>query len=366
MHLPPAELARRLSRFHDVLHEREIHAALIVDPKNVRYLSGFTGEDSALLVTQHERFLLTDFRFIHEAAESAKGWTVVTEPLGLMEKAGAVARKCRVKTLAIEPGAMRLTDLPPLRKAAGKIKLKQEHCMVAELRLAKSDWEVNCIESALRIQETSFNRVCSTLADGSTERDVAAALRHDMVLSGADDQAFDTLVQFGLNSSIPHGRPTQRLLKKASIVLIDWGAKCAGYHTDLTRTFFWGKISSHLLKLHSVVFEAHHALIARIAPGVALADVDQAAHAVIDKAGFKTGFCHSTGHGIGLDLHEYPAISGHAKGVVREGMVLAVEPGVYLPGVAGIRVEDIVLVTRMGCRVLSRLKYGSRWDGSND
>ena len=355
-----------MTRFREVLSERGLHAALIVDDRNVRYLSGFAGEDSVLLITPHEHFLLTDFRFVQEAAATAKGWTVVIEPQGLMEKAGAMARKSHVKLLAIEPGAMRLTDLPPLRRAIGKIRLKQEHAMVAELRLEKSAWEVACIEQALRIQERAFASVFATLESGISERTIAAALRHAMVTAGADDQAFETMVQIGVNSSNPHGRPTRSVLKNKSAVLVDWGVRLCGYHSDLTRTFFWGKIPLHLRQLHSVVLEAHSALIARIAPGVALADLDKAAHAVIDKAGHKAGFCHSTGHGIGLSIHEYPAISGHAKGSVREGMVLALEPGVYLPGVAGIRVEDMVLVTRNGCRVLSKLKHGLRWDGSGE
>lgn len=363
---PPSELKRRMTRFNYVMRERKIEAALIVDEKNVRYLSGFSGHDSALLVTLDGKWLLTDFRFIQEAQQSAKGWTVVSEPKGLMEKAGMIARKNRVGILAIEPGAMRLTDLPPLRRAAGKVRLRQEHCLVAELRLEKSAWEIACVERTLRIQETCFVDVCSGLKTGMTERDAAEAMRHAMIQAGADDHAFETMVQFGVNTSMPHGKPTRKKLSDGSVVLVDWGAKSCGYHTDLTRTFFWGKIQTHLRQIHAVVLEAHGAMIDRIKPGVALADLDKAAHAPIDKAGFKTGFCHSAGHGIGLDIHEYPAISEHAQGLLREGMLLALEPGVYLPGVAGVRVEDVVVVTRTGCRVLSRLKHGLRWDGSND
>ncbi len=161
---PPAELHARMENFHSVLRERKLHAALIVDERNVRYLSGFTGTDSALLIARDGHFLLTDFRFEEEARATAKGWTIVTEPAGIMEKAGALARKKRVKVLAIEPGAMRFTDMKPLRKAAGKMKLQQEHFMVGELRLFKSAWEVGRIEEALRIQERCLRGISARWA----------------------------------------------------------------------------------------------------------------------------------------------------------------------------------------------------------
>lgn len=363
---PQAELNQRLRNFREVMHERKLTAALIVDERNVRYLSGFTGNDSALLLTKHHKFILTDFRYIQEAKETAKGWRVVTEPHGIMEKAGEIARKKRVKILAIEPGAMRLTDMKPLRKAAGRMKFKREHGMVGELRLCKSAWEVERIEAALRIQETCFLEFCAGLHTGMTEREAAAKLRYMLVKAGADDQAFDIMFQIGENSSLPHGRPTHRALNGDAVILLDWGCKLAGYHSDLTRTFFLGKISPQLRQIHQIVLEAQQAVIERIKPGVELPDLDKAAHDVIDKAGFKKNFGHSTGHGIGLNIHEPPSLSVRAKGPLKEGMVVTVEPGIYLPNVGGVRLEDDVLVTKTGGRVLSRLKKGLRWDGSNE
>jgi len=261
---PQAELDRRLRDFRDILQDRNLTAALIVDERNVRYLSGFTGNDSALLLTKHHKFILTDFRYIEEAKRTAKGWRVVVEPHGIMEKAGEVARKKRVKTLAIEPGSMRLTDMKPLRKAAGRMKFKREHGMVAELRLCKSPWEIERIEAALRIQEKCFLEFCAQIAKGITEREAAARLRYMLVKAGADDQAFDIMFQIGSNSSLPHGRPTDRALNGDSVILMDWGAKLAGYHSDLTRTFFLGKIPPLLRKIHEIVMAAQQAVIDKI------------------------------------------------------------------------------------------------------
>lgn len=364
---PRSELNSRLNRFRELLHKRKLKAALIVNEQNVRYLSGFTGGDSALLITQKRKCLLTDFRYIEEARNSAKGWAVVIKPQGLMEKAAAVAKKLRVRRLAVEPGSMRLTDVRALRKAVrgSAVKFKPEDGMVGELRLIKSAWEVAQIEKGLRIQEAAFEELCRSLRPGITERQAAAKLRYLMVLSGADDQSFESMFQVGSNSSLPHGRPTDRVLSPNAIILMDWGAKVAGYHSDLTRTFFLGTIPPRLRKIHEIVHAAQLQAIAKIAPGVDMADVDKAARDVIRKAGFGKAFGHSTGHGIGLDIHESPSLSTRAKGALKAGMIVTVEPGIYVPGLGGVRLEDDVLVTERGHRVLSKLKKGLRWNGSN-
>jgi len=375
---PPLELRSRLAGFREVLHERGLPAALISNERNVRYLSGFRGSDSALLVTRDRKFLLTDFRYKEEAVREAPGWKVIVEksrrtqdggekelvPRVLMEKAGYISRKLRLHKLAVEAEDMRVVDMRVLRKAARGVTLKPEDNLVAGLRLFKSDWEVRQIERALRIQEQSFLELCGFLAEGTPEREAAARLRYLMVRAGADDQAFEPLFLTGARSSLPHGRAGKGVLRAGAIVLVDWGAKAAGYHSDLTRTFFLGTIPARLRKIHGLVVEAQGRAISRIAPGVPFAEADAAAREVIRKAGYGAAFGHLTGHGLGLDLHEAPALSARAKGEFRAGMVVAVEPGVYCPGWGGVRIEDDVLVTPGGCRVLSRLKKSLRWNGT--
>ncbi|HYG77889.1 MAG TPA: Xaa-Pro peptidase family protein [Planctomycetota bacterium] len=380
--VPPAdELRRRLNNFRKLLRERKVPAALITNEKNVRYLSGFTGHDSALLITASKKFLLTDFRYVEEASFTAKGWPVLIEktrrtkdgkpevivPAGLMGKAAYLARKLGIGKLAVEPGDMRIADQRALQKACRglHVKIKPEDAMVAQLRLIKSDWEVRQIEKALRIQEKCFGILCKEIKKGISERDAAARLRYLMVKEGADDQAFEIMFQIGSNSSLPHGRPTDRKLKGNAIILLDFGCKSGGYHSDLTRTFFLGTIPPQLRKIHGIVMEAQQAAIDRIAPNVEIKSVDAAARDIISKAGFGKAFGHSTGHGLGLDIHEAPSLSWRSNGVLRPGMVVTVEPGIYLPGIGGVRIEDDVLVTASGHRVLSRLKKGLRWNGDN-
>ena len=362
---PRAELRQRLERYRALLARESLSAALITDPANVHYLSGFTGDDSALLITQRHRVLLTDFRFVEEGRASAPGWRIVIKPPGLMEKAGETARKLRIRRLGIEPAHLCVKGLSVLRHNARGVKVRRPKPLVEELRQIKSAWEVRQIEKALRIQEQCFNEVCRMLRPGMLEYDAAAELRYRLVRAGADDQAFPIMFQWGPNSSLPHGRPTSRKLKANSIILADFGARYAGYHADLTRTFFIGRIPVHLRRIHEVVAEAQKRAVASISPGVELIEVDKAARDFIKKAGYGKHFGHSTGHGLGLKVHESPTLSWRSKGKLAAGMVVTVEPGIYLPGAGGVRIEDDVLVTPKGRRVLSRLPVGLRWNGAN-
>ena len=373
---PVEELKTRLANFRELLQQRRLPAALITNERNVRYLSGFSGSESALLVTRDRKFLLTDFRYREETRGAFPGWTVVVEkitrtregqekelvPRALMDKAGYLARKLRLRRLAVETEDLRVVDLQALRRAARHIRLRPQEQLLCELRLFKSAWEVRQIEKALRIQEQCFLELWASLEEGTSEREAAARLRYLMVLAGADDQAFEPLFQVGSHASRPHGRATGRVLRGEALVLVDWGAKKAGYHSDLTRTFFLGTIPDRLRKIHELVVEAQGGAINRIAPGVPFAEVDAAARQAIRKAGYGQAFGHSTGHGLGLDVHEPPTLSARAQGEFRAGMVVTVEPGIYCPGLGGVRIEDDVLVTPHGHRVLSRLARSLRWN----
>ena len=363
---PREELRGRLERFRAVLARKRLSGAVITDGMNVRYLSGFTGDDSALLVTASQRLLLTDFRYVEEAQRTAPGWRIVTKPAELMEKSGVHARKLRVRRLGVESNQLSLNGAARLRKAARGIQVRPHPNLVEELRLIKSPWELRLIEAALRIQEQAFLEVCRWLKPGIREREAAAELRYRMVRMGAGDQAFDCMCQWGSHSSLPHGRPSDRKLRAESVILIDWGAQLGGYHADLTRTFFLGTISPRLRRIHEIVAQAQALAIAKIAPGIAFAEVDKAARRHIRRAGFGRYFGHSTGHGLGLRIHEAPRLSSLARGELKPGMVVTVEPGIYLPGVGGVRIEDDVLVTARGHRKLSRLPVGLRWNGGNE
>lgn len=362
---PEKELRERRKRFTALLAEKRLPAMLISEPADVRWLSGFTGDDSVLFFAHGRKYILTDFRYIEEAQQSAPGWTVMTQPPGFPAMIGQLVKKLRLKKVAMDSNHLRLHSFELLRKAARGVKWLPAPMPLRSLRMRKSAWEVAQIEKALRIQEKAFLTVCSTLHSGCTERLVASELRSELVKNGAADQAFPIMVQFGPNSSLPHGRPTLRRLRLPSVVLIDWGARCVGYHSDLTRTFFLGSIPDRLRRIHELVLEAQAAAVEAVRPGVAFAEVDRSARDIIAKAGFGECFGHSTGHGVGLQIHEGPTLHSRVKGTLEPGMVITVEPGIYLPGIGGVRIEDDVLVTKTGGRVLSRLSRGLRWNGND-
>lgn len=362
---PRAELRERVERFCELMERQRLGAFLVTDEADVRYLSGFTGGESTLLLTRRHKLLLTDFRYLEEARASAPGWRVVARPPELMEKAGVQARKLRVRKLGVSGEYLTVQQMKRLRRSARGMVIKPMRGLAGELRLCKSAWEVRQIEKALRIQEESFQRVCRKMVRGMHEYELAAELRYQMVKGGAEDEAFPVLCQFGPSSSRPHGRPGNRRLRSSSVVLVDWGARFNGYHSDLTRTFFIGSIPKSLREIHNIVAEAQAQAKARVAPGVTFAEVDEAARGVIRKAGYAKQFGHATGHGLGLRIHEPPAVSRRGKGVLKPGMVVTIEPGIYVPGKGGIRIEDDVLVTEKGFRVLSRLPRGVRWNGDS-
>ena len=335
----------------------KVDALLVTDFVNVRYLSGFTGDDSYLLVTKRREYLLTDFRYIEEAALTVPHAKIIDrKKKGLMDRAAALAARARVEKLGVE-SSTDIASFKALQKERGEIKIKPVAGLVEKLRLIKSPGEIRRIEAALKAQQDAFKKIVRGLKPGMSERAVAARLRYEMTRAGqAQDQAFFPIVAFGPRASLPHAQPTDAKLRGSDLVLIDWGARTDFYHSDLTRTFFVGTIPSRMREIWQIVLAAQEAAIGRVAPGVKLADVDRAARRVIKKAGYGQAFGHNTGHGVGLEIHEAPRLAQRSEDVAEPGMVFTIEPGIYLPGVGGIRIEDDVLVTQTGCRVLSTLE----------
>ena len=350
--------ARRRRAVMRTARRQKVDAVLVSQIEDVGYLCPFAGEDSDLVIGEDWACLITDGRYA-EQAEGECGDMEVHVRKGAMSVAVAeVLQGRRVRRLGVQAGSVTLQTHDALAgKLPGK-RLKPLQDLTADLRAIKTDAEVRAIRKAALVAEQAFRELLAMGAGqwvGATERDLAAELEYRMRRAGADGAAFPTIVAAGVHGSRPHHHPGATRVRSGEPVLIDWGARVGGYCSDLTRVVFLGRIPPKLGEVYGVVHRAQAAGIEAARPGVACKTVDAAARRVIAEAGYGEQFVHGLGHGVGRQVHESPGLGRTATGRLRSGMVVTVEPGIYLPGVGGVRIEDDVLVTPMGRRRLTGL-----------
>jgi Xaa-Pro aminopeptidase len=362
--MPPERFLARQEKLLEQLRRAEFDALLVSGVANVTYLTGFTGNSSTLLIGPHVRVLISDSRYQTQIAEECPGLDVNirTQQTSPQDQLAAVLSQARPHKLAFESHVLTVHEFHRLQATVAKVTngkslelLPLAHA-IETLRLVKDDEEIAETRRAIRIAERAFISLKATLTGELTERQVAHELEHSMRRLGADRAAFDPIVAVGDRSALPHYRPGERRIGEAPFLLVDWGAALpGGYRSDLTRVLATDTVPAKIQELHGVVLRAQLAGIAAIHPGAKLKDVDAAARKVIEEAGYGSFFGHGLGHGIGLHIHEEPRMSSLAEGELQAGNIVTVEPGIYLPGVGGVRIEDDVLVTPDGHEVLSSL-----------
>lgn len=334
------------------LRKQGLDGLVLTKPENVTYLTGFAGGDSWAVVTRAELILLTDSRYIEQAQKECVNTRIVqragAEPIA--RAGGTLLGKLKsVKTAGVEK-SVSVGMYEVLKKNAG-IALKPVAGIVEEPRSIKDRTETAAIRTAVSIAAKAFGEILQQIEPGITENELAGILDLEMRRFGGRN-AFETIVAFGPNGSRPHHRPTQRKLKARDTVLIDFGALYQGYHSDLTRSFAFGSPTAEYRAAYMVVERAQAAAIATARAGVPLAKVDAAARAVIRESGLPV-YGHGSGHGIGLEIHEDPFLKETATDVLRAGQILTIEPGVYIPGKLGIRLEDDILITETGSKIIT-------------
>jgi Xaa-Pro aminopeptidase len=350
--------AARRRRLAGKLRRAKVDALLVTKSEDVRYLSGFTGEDSFLLVAGEWACLLTDGRFDEQARGECGDIDVHVRRGAISTAVGDALKGRRVRRLGFQPENVTLVQHDAMAAALKGKRLRPVKDAAASARMVKDAAEVAAIERAIRIGERAFEQMLAAGVKGwvgRTERELAAELEYRMRQHGAEGASFETIVATGAHGSLPHHRPGGTRVKAGDAVLVDWGAKADGYCGDLTRVVFTGRIPPQLGEVYEVVRRAQQAGIAAVKAGAGLRRVDAAAREVIESAGYGKECLHGLGHGVGLEIHEAPSMGKLAKGRLRSGMVVTVEPGIYLPGVGGVRIEDDVLVAAEGCRRLSRM-----------
>jgi len=349
---------RRRAVLRQAARQAKLDAMLVTSPQDVRYLTGFTGDDSVVVFARAWACLVTDGRYSQRAAGEC-GDIAVHVRSGSMSKAiAAVLAGKGVRRLGVQADHVTLKYRCALAAAIGGRRIRPVCDVVAPLRALKDASELVAIGKAVRIAERAFRALLAGGAKalvGRTERDVAAELDYLMRRFGATGSAFETMVAAGPGAANPHYTPGDTRIRRNQAVLVDWGAVADGYCSDLTRVVLIGRIPPKVVDAYEVVLRAQSAAITAVAPGVKMASVDAAGRRIVARAGYGEAFTHSLGHGLGREVHEQPILSRLAKGRLRKGMVVTVEPGIYLPGLGGVRVEDDVLVTSTGRRRISSL-----------
>ncbi len=362
--LPPMDVAGRLGRLRDALAADSAAAGtdalLVGNLTNIRYLTGFTGSAALLLVTPSDTVFVTDGRYKDRAAAEldAAGVPATLEVVNDAE-ATVVEHVARLGLRAVGLEADTVTWSTQRRlaaaldKGAGGCEAVPTTAVVETLRLTKDAGEVARIRAAAAIADRALDTVRRRLLDGLTESEFAAELDATMRHLGADDLSFETIVASGPNGARPHHTPSDRQIAQGDLVVIDFGALVDGYHSDMTRTLGVGTLDEERRHMLDVVLASQAAGVAAVTSGVDCATVDKACRDLIEEAGMGDAFLHSTGHGVGLDIHEEPRVSSRSTATLRPGHVVTVEPGVYLTGIGGVRIEDTVLVTEDGCERLT-------------
>lgn len=350
-----SRFAARRDRLRKLLKKMGGDALLVTNFTNVTYLTGFTGDDSCLLVSRNDAVIVSDFRYITQLEEECPDVPAHIRPTSvkLIDAAAEVIATAKVSRLAIEADALTVAAYDRLLECLTTVDIRPASGQVEELRQIKDKEEVAEIRQAARYAEKAFAVLRATLRPNRTEKEVTDDLEHQLRLLGAQGSAFPPIVAAGPRGALPHARPTDARVGEHEVLLVDWGATSRGYRSDLTRVLVTGKISPKLERVYRLVLRAQQEAIAAIAPGKRACDVDAVARQIIADGGFGENFGHGLGHGIGLDIHEAPRLSVVNERPLEPGMVVTIEPGIYLPGWGGVRIEDDVLVTKTGHEVIT-------------
>jgi Xaa-Pro aminopeptidase len=348
----------RQKKLQEHLATTRFDALLISHLPNIRYLCGFTGSSALLLVEEAGVVFFSDVRYDTQSRTEVAGAKIVItreSPLSAVGEGFAARRKkARTWTIGVEADHMtvtekkRLADLLP----SGQ-RLKDAPALVERARMVKDAVELESIRAAVRLGAGLFDRALQVIRPGVTENKVAAEMEYAARQAGAEEMAFPTIIASGARSALPHGRASEQAIASGGFVVCDFGVILSGYCSDQTRTVWVGAAAEDARQAYEAVREAQHAAIHAVRPGASTGEVDAAARKVLSKAGLGRYFTHSTGHGVGLEIHEAPRVAARQKELLQPGMVVTIEPGVYFPGKWGVRIEDMVAVTESGCEVMT-------------
>jgi Xaa-Pro aminopeptidase len=343
----------RITSLQDVLRKKRTDALFVSAIKNVRYLSGFTGSSGFMLITKDRGLFFTDFRYKEQAEAEVKGCETGNEKGNRIALLRRIVKSLGIRRLGFEASLSYefyslLKNLP--------VVLTPNQGIIENLRKVKDETEISAITKAVRRAETAFLKIKPMIKVGAREREISLRLEEQLKREGCKHASFDIIVASGENSSMPHAQPTEKKIGKGDFVIIDWGGEADGYYSDMTRTLLMaGDNLGEKVKIYDVVNKARQRAVSRVGAGVRTRDIDGAARETIKKAGYEEFFGHGTGHGIGLDVHEAPRVSWAKSDLISDGFVFTIEPGIYVPKLGGVRIEDMVTLKKRKCILLTSL-----------
>ena len=346
-------MQKRLKKLREKLIEKDIEAFLVTKRENVRYLSNFTGTAGKLLVTQRDNIFITDFRYLDQASEQTDGCVIEEISSNFVEGLSELLKRKNIKELSFESEAVNYKLYQKLEEKLELDNLKAEDSLVEKLRLIKDETEIEKIKKAVEIADQGFQFLLDFIKIGKTEKEIALELEFFMKREGGEANAFDFIVASGKRGALPHGVASSKKIEKGDLVTIDFGTVYQGYHSDITRTIAVGEPEDRLKDIYQLVLSAQQKVISEIKAGMSCFDADKIARDFIAEAGYKDNFGHGLGHGIGLEIHEGPRVSYTSEDILKPGMIVTDEPGIYISNFGGVRIEDDLLITEDGCEVLN-------------
>jgi len=337
----------KLLNLREQLKNEEIDALLITNPYNRSYMTQFTGTAGVAVVSADDAVFITDFRYTEQAEKEIEGYRIVQHSTTMVEEVAAQIKSMNVKTLGFEKDDMAYGLYEQYNKEI-EADLKPVTGLVEKLRMVKTSAEIDILQKAAKIADDAFKHIVTYIRPGLTELDVSNELEFFMRKQGATSSSFSIIVASGLRSALPHGVATDKVIESGDFITLDYGALYEGYISDITRTIAVGEPSEKLKEIYAVVLEAQELAVKGIKPGMTGIEADAIARDHITSKGYGEAFGHSTGHGIGMEVHEAPSLSSRSEVVLEPNMVVTVEPGIYVPGIGGVRIEDDIVITEEG------------------
>jgi Xaa-Pro aminopeptidase len=345
----------RQDSVRNLLESNHLDGVLFSSLENICYFCGFTGSDGAFVLTQREAFFLTDSRYWTQADEEVKGCQIVRYKKKI-EGVASLLLDLKLRRVGFESTSLPFSLHHSLwEKCARQVELIPLEDELRNLRASKDAQELMHTRNAIDLASKAFLHILGILKEGVVEKEIALEMEYFMKKNGAEAMGFDIIIASGKRSALPHGKASRKKIDWGDLILLDFGSDYRGYHSDQTRTMVCGKPSAEQQKIYQMVKDAHDKAIEAVRPGTPICEVDQAARDSIRNQGYGDYFGHGTGHGIGLAVHEDPAVNRENQDLLREGMVFTIEPGIYVPDWGGVRIEDMVRVTSQGAEVLTYL-----------